>query len=290
MGLGARLPGRRAAGDRDRGGGIVVRRTGVVLCVVCAAVASAQTVEWERTPIAVTLAVGVERQVRFEGPATVGVPAGLLETGALRAEFANDTAYWLATEPFGKRRFKVRLERTGEFVLFDVTAVPGAGGAGETLEVVVARPEQGGASSAPNADDLRGDLVELVRHAARLDLAPPRLAAPPAGTVPVETAATDVTALYCGADPARLRLAVVGQLARAGLFVTTFEASNLTGAPLELDVRRLRPEAGPRTGTAGGIVAVGWTRSTLAAAGEAGFTARFYVVTRAPFDLAADSR
>ena len=261
-----------------------------MLWLVCAATAPAETVEWERTPIAVTLAVGVERQVRFEGPATVGVPADLVETGALRAEFANDTAYWLATEPFGTRRFKVRLERTGEFVLFDVSAVPGAGGAGETLEVVVARPEQGAAPSAPDSDDPRAGLVELVRQAARRDLAPPRLAALPAGTVSVETAAPDVTALYRSADPARLRLAVVGQLARAGLFVTTLEARNLSAAPLELDVRRLRPAANPRTGTAGGFVAVGWTRSTLAAAGEPGFTARLYVVTRAPFDLAAGAR
>ena len=150
-------------------------------CAVWACAASAGTVEWERTPIPVTLAVGAEQAVRFEGPATVGAPADLVETGALRAEFANDTAYWLATEPFGTRRVKVRLERTGEFVLFDVRAVPGAGGTAEPLEVRVARPEQGVADAAGAFDDPRGALVELVRHAARLDLAPPRLAGAPGG-------------------------------------------------------------------------------------------------------------
>ena len=248
--------------------------------------AFAETVEWERTPIAVTLAVGVERQIRFEGPATVGAPADLIGSGALRAEFANDTAYWLATEPFAARRVKVRLERTGEFVLFDVGAVPGSGGTAEALEVRVARPEREAIASADRVpDDPRGGVVALVRDAARVDLAPPRLAALPAGTVAVETVAADATALYRHPERNRLRLGVGGQLSRGGLFVTTLEASNLSPELLEVDVRRLRAEPGPRTGAAAGILAIGWTRAALAPAGEPGFTARFYVVTRVPFDL-----
>lgn len=250
---------------------------------------AAETVEWERTPIAVTLAVGVERQIRFEGPATVGVPADLVETGALRAQFANDTAYWLAAEPFGARRFKVRLERTGEFVLFDVDAVDAGGGTAEPLEVRVARPEKDGSAPAEGAaEDPRGGAVALIRHAARLDLAPPRLAVLPAGTVVVETAATDAARLYRHPDRTRLRIEVLGQLSRGGLFATTVEASNLTAEPLELDVRRLRARAGPRNGASDGFVAVGWTRSALAPAGEPGFTARLYLVSREPFDVAAE--
>ncbi len=256
------------------------------LCTAWLCAASAETVEWERTPIPVTLAVGVEREIRFEGPATVGAPADLIASGRLRAEFANDTAYWLATEPFGARRVKARLERTGEFVLFDVRAVPGGGGTAEPLEVTVARPEQGGAARGGAAEDPRGALVGLVRHAARLDLAPPRLTAGAADVVPVETARTNATALYRHRDAKRLRLAVRGQVSRGGLFVTTLEASNATDVALELDVRRLRAFPGPRLGTASGFVAVAWTRSALAPAGEPGFSARLYVVTRVPFDLA----
>ena len=267
-----------------------MRKTVFALCLAWHS-AAAETVEWDRTPIALTLAVGVERQVRFEGPATVGVPADLVASGALRAEFANDTAYWLATEPFGTRRFKVRLERTGEFVLFDVRATTGGGGAAEPLEVAVARPEQAGARLPDaGAEDPRGALVELVRFAARRDLAPPRLAAMPAGVAAVETAAVDVTPLYRHPDGDRIRLAVLGQWSRGGLFVTTVEAANRSAEMVELDVRRLRRGDGRRSGVAEGIVAVGWTRSTLAPAGEPGFTARLYVVTREPFDLAADVR
>ena len=260
-------------------------RAAYLLGLLAAAGARAETVEWSRTPIPVTLGVGVERQVRFEGPATVGVPAELLETGALRAEFANDTAYWLATEPFAARRFRVRLERTGEFVLLDVAAVADAPGAAEPLEVRVARPESDAlAPSHAPAEDPRDGAVALIRDAARRDLAPPRLGALPAGTVAVETARADAGGLYRHPDRARMDLSVVGQLARGGLFVTTLEAVNRSPEPVEIDVRRLRPRAAPRRGTAGGFLAIGWTRATLAPAGTPGFTARFYVVSRAPFD------
>ena len=259
-------------------------------CLLAAAGAEAETVEWARTPIPVTLGVGVERQVRFEGPATVGVPAELLEAGALRAEFANDTAYWLATEPFAARRFRVRLERTGEFVLLDVEAVAGASGAAEPLEVRIARPEEEAiaASKAPG-EDPRDGAVALIRDAARLDLAPPRLAGLPAGTVAVETTRTDAAALYRHPDRARMRWSVAGQLSRGGLFVTTIEAANRSPEALEIDVRRLRPSEAPRSGSSPGFLAIGWTRATLAPAGTPGFTARLYVVTREPFDRVTEA-
>ena len=267
-----------------------MKRAAFAVCLLAVAGARAETVEWVRTPIPVTLGVGVERQVRFEGPATVGVPAELLETGALRAEFANDTAYWLATEPFAARRFRVRLERTGEFVLLDVAAVADAGNAAEPLEVRVVRPESDAIapSHAPAADP-RDGAVALIRDAARLDLAPPRLAALPAGTVSVETARTDADALYRHPDRARMDLQVVGQLMRGELFVTTLEVANRSPGPVEIDVRRLRPRAAPRRGTAGGFVAIGWTRATLAPAGAPGFTARLYVVSREPFDRVTEA-
>ena len=261
-----------------------------VVCLLVASSAQAETVEWVRTPIPVTLGVGVERQVRFEGPATVGVPAELLERGALRAEFANDTAYWLATEPFAARRFRVRLERTGEFVLLDVEAVADAGGAAEPLEVRIARSEEEAIEALKaSAEDPRDGAVALIRDAARLDLAPPRLADLPAGTVAVETARADAGVLYRHPDRARMRWSVVGQLSRAGLFVTTLEAANRSPEPVAIDVRRLRAGPASRSAAAGGFVAIGWTRAALAPAGTPGFTARLYVVSREPFDRVVEA-
>ena len=71
--------------------------------------------------------------------------------------------------------------------------------------------------------------------------------------------------------------------------ITTVEASNRSPYRLEVDVRRIRAHGGPRSGAREGFVAIGWTRSTLAPAGEPGFTARFYLVSREPFDLVAEA-
>lgn len=265
-----------------------MRKAVLALCLSWQLTVAAETVEWERTPIALVLAVGVERQVRFEGPATVGVPADLVRSGALHAEFANDTAYWLATEPFAPRRFRVRLERTGEFVLFDVRAVAG-GGAPAPLEVTVARPERDGIGlGEASAEDPRSAVVELVRFAARRDLAPARLADVPAGVVSVETAIADATTLYRHPDRDRLRLTVLGSWSRGGVFVTTLKATNRSAAVVELDVRRLRPTSALGGGVAEGFLAVGWTRFRLAPAGERGSSARVYVATNEPFDLAVE--
>lgn len=262
--------------------------------VAAAAGAGAVTVEWDRTPIPLALTVGVEQQVRFEGPASVGAPADLVERGALRAQFVNDTAYWLATEAFETRRMAVRLERTGEFVMFDLRAIESVdgygGGAMEPLEVVVARPEQGGAQAVEKrgAHDPRAGLVGLIRYAAQLDLAPRRLVSGMRGVVPVESALGDVSALYRHEDGERLFLAVRGQWSGGGLFVTTLEAVNLSGEPLAIDVRYLRNRAGGREGVSPGFLAVGAVGRQLAPEGQEGSSGRLYVVTREPFDAAVD--
>ncbi len=257
---------------------------GVLWCID----ASTATVEWNRTPIAVTLPVGVERQIRFEGPATVGLPADLVESGALRAEFANDTAYWLASEPFATRRFKVRLERTGEFVLFDVRAVLGSATA-QPLQVRTARTDDRDTSGGEaRPDDPRAGLIELVRFAARSDLAPPRLVGGFADLVSVGAGLGEVNALYRHPDAARLQVAMVRQWSRQGLFVTVLEAANTSTERLDIDLRRLRAAPGRRNGATEGFVAIAWTRSTLAPQGETGSTARFYAVTRKPFERVAE--
>jgi len=144
------------------------------------------------------------------------------------------------------------------------------------------------ASKAPAADP-RDGAVALIRDAARLDLPPPRLADLRTGTVVVETARTDAARIYRHPDRARVDLQVVGQLSRAGLFVTTLEAVNRSPDPVEIDVRRLRAREAPRSGTGGGFLAIGWTRSTLAPAGAPGFTVRLYVVSREPFDRVTEA-
>ena len=256
--------------------------------------AGAATIEWDRTPIPLQLVVGVEQQVRFDGSATVGMPADLVRGGVLRAQFVNDTAYWLATGAFEARRVAVRLDRTGEFVMFDLSAEPGFDlgvGAAEPLEVVVTRPERGGGlvpGGGAGRRDERSGLVSLIRLAVQKDVGPERLAAGRAGLVSVDSRLEDVSALYRHPDRPKVRLAVRGQWSAGGLFVTSVEAANVSREPVALDARGLRERAGvPRYGTShAGFVAVGYIESRLAAAGEPGSSTRLYVVTEEPFDSA----
>lgn len=252
--------------------------------------ADARVAEWSRTPIAVVLEVGVEQQVVFPGRASVGVPADVLDSGALEVQFANETAYWRAAAPFPRRRVVARIEATGEFVLFDVQAVPTYGAtpaAAELIEVVVARPESSPRTPARSpGEDVRVGVVGLIRHAARVDEAPGRLATPPAGLVGVDMAVRDVTALYGHADRGLVTLTARRQWSAGGLFVTAIEAVNWAEEPLVLDVRHLARRAGAvRSGVAGdGFLAVGAVRYRLEPAGYARSTTSLYVVTSGPFD------
>ena len=164
------------------------------------------------------------------------------------------------------------------------------GGTAEPLEVVVARPERGGAAVAEKrgAHDPRAAVVGLIRYAAQLDLAPRRLVSGVQGVMPVESSLGNVTALYRHADRERLLLAVRGQWSGGGLFVTTLEAVNVSAEPLVLDVRYLQSRDGPRDGVSRGFVAVGSVDRALAPESEPGSATRVYVVTREPFDAAVD--
>lgn len=268
-------------------------RTGLaVLGAAWAAAALPATVEWNRTPIGVVLEVGTEQQIRFEGKATVGVPAELAETGALATLFVNDTAYWTARAPFDRRRLPVRLDATGEFVLFDVEAVPAMEtgfGPPEPLEVVVVRPEKRstGTGGRQGRADVRTGLVELIRFAARRDLGPARLVDRQAAIVAVRTDTADVTALYRHPDMARTAWRVRGQWTLRGLFVTSIEVRNTGVRPVDLDPRHFQFSAGGAwNGSSRGFVAVGCARYALAPAGEEGSRTMVHVVTEQPFDAA----
>lgn len=267
----------------------------VLVAVLAVVPAAGMTVEWDRTPIPVVLVVGVEQQVRFDGPATVGVPGDLVDAGALRAVFVNDTAYWLARTPFERRRLTVRVQATGQHILFDVRAVEGsvAGGVADPIEVVVALAGDAGRErTTPQGTDPRGPLVHLIRHVAQLDRAPARLVAGLEGVSQVETALWDVTGLYRHPDASKLKVAVSKQWVAGGLYVTVLNVWNLTDAPLPFDVRRLAHVAeGERpNGVSRGFVAIGIVDDEAGALGPAsrGARKRLYVVTREPFDAAVE--
>ena len=95
---------------------------GALLAILSSVAQAVQTIKWDKTVIPVELIVGVEQMIHFQGPATVGLPPTLANADVFRHLFASNTAYWKALAPLKTERIKVRLDNTGEFLLFDVSA------------------------------------------------------------------------------------------------------------------------------------------------------------------------
>ena len=254
-----------------------------LLCV--AAAVHAETVRWERTPIPLHLEVGRERLVVFPLGGDVGVPRALVDAGALRVDFVNDTAYWNAYLPFEAHRVPVRLA-DGTTVLFDVSASPaGTDGAPGLLRVVRAgddaAPETGGADGPSEGERV----LRLIRFAVQQDYAPARVA----GTLPGAVRGTvevdgDLAGLYRHADAARLEVLPRAAWHALGLHVTGLEFVNAGDAPVTLDPRLLQHAAGVAVnGHSRRFVAAGWLAAELAPAGRPGSSTMVYVVTRRPF-------
>ncbi len=255
-----------------------------LLCV--AAAVHAETVRWERTPIPLHLEVGRERLVVFPLSGDVGVPRALVDAGALRVDFVNDTAYWNAYAPFEAHRVPVRLA-DGETVLFDVSAGRARSDARARglLRVVRtgddAAPETGGAESTAEGERV----LRLIRFAVQQDYAPARLA----GTLPGAVRGTvevdgDLARLYRHADAARLEVLPRAAWHALGLHVTGLEFVNAGDAPVTLDPRLLQHAAGVAVnGHSRRFVAAGWLAAELAPAGRPGSSTMVYVVTRRPF-------
>ncbi len=210
------------------------------------ATAHAETVRWERAPIALHLEVGRERMVAFPLGGDVGLPRTLVEEGALRVDFVNDTAYWNAYAPFEARRVPVRLA-DGTTVLFDVSAgPPRADGAAPGLLRVVragddAEPPPGGGTGASEGERV----LRLIRFAVQQDYAPVRVA----GTLPGAVRGAvevdgDLARLYRHADAARLAVLPRSAWRALGLHVTALEFVNAGDAPVTLDPRLLQHAAG----------------------------------------------
>ncbi|MCY4029638.1 MAG: DUF3438 family protein [Acidobacteria bacterium] len=264
--------------------GMGMRGLATAACLLGLA-AHAETVRWERAPIPLQLEVGRERMVAFPLGGDVGLPGALVDAGALRVDFVNDTAYWNAYAPFESHRVPVRLA-DGTTVLFDVSAgPPRAGGSTPGLLRVAlagdeAAPEPGDAGPSEGERVLR-----LIRFAVQQDYAPARVA----GTLPGAVRGTvevdgDLARLYRHADAARLEVLPRGAWAAYGLHVTGLEFVNAGDAPVTLDPRLLQHAARVAVnGHSRRFVAASWLAAELAPAGRAGSSTMVYVVTRRPF-------
>lgn len=268
---------------------------GAVLWVWCSYATAVQSVMWDKTVIELELSVGVEQMVQFSGSADVGVSGAMASTDVFRHLFVNNTAYWTAMQPFAKHRAQVRLHDTGEFVLFDVTAVNRANPPklAEPIRVVLPEASMGqGVSIAGANQNSPGSIsmFELIRYAAQTDHSPARVVEAVSGVREVDhRISAELSALYNHADAGKLDMYVSGAWAGINLYVTAIEVRNRTDAPLLIDPTRLQHTAHtPVNGVAHHFIATAMIRREVGPRGQPNDTSLIYVVTERPFGSVID--
>jgi integrating conjugative element protein (TIGR03749 family) len=252
-----------------------------------------ETIQWDQTVIPLELIVGVEQLVQFQGSAVIGVPASLANPDTFRHLFVNDTAYWKALEPFGKQRVKVRLESSGGFVLFDISAktVKRPPKSVEPISIVVTVKGAGPISASTSAQTEQAiTMFDLIRYAAQSDHSPPRVVAPLAGVRPVEqNVHSELSRLYNHADSVNLDMFARATWSVGGWYVTAIEVRNRTKQSIEIDPSRLQHTAhGVVNGVANQFMASALIRGDVAPRGKTDDTTFLYVVTDKPFSAVID--
>lgn len=230
---------------------------------------------WRNIPIRVVLPVGRERRIDFPASVKIEWPRDV-ETRTERLQIReNGSVYWTAAVPFGTHRVNV-ITLTGETYLLDVEARDGA--SARTLVVLDERfPDR--EATEVTSDPVQAtaaplDAVDLVRYAAQQLYGPRRAVKMLPGVVQIPVSTDDVP-LYRGGD---LRTSPIAQWKTPGsLYVTAIRVTSDSLEPVRLDPRQLRGEWLSATAQHGRV----------SAAGEAGDTTAWYLVSDRPFEEAA---
>lgn len=233
---------------------------------LCAELTLPQRIQWQKTPIAITMSVGEERMVHFRGPVSVGLPATL--ESVLRTQTVNGTVYLMAKAAFGSTRVIVREINSGQVYLFDLSASTSSG---NTAPIVVTLDETGTAENRLGETDngARHGYVSLTRFAAQQLYAPMRLLSSVPGIVRVPVQRESV-ALVPG-DTVEAQPLVAW---RAGhLYVTAVKLTNRLGIAQTLDPRTLR----------GAWLSAAFQHARLLPAGDETDTTAVYLVSAQPF-------
>jgi len=241
---------------------------------LCAESMLSQRIQWQKTPIAITLSVGEERLVHFRAPVSVGLPATL--ESVLRTQTVNGTVYLMAKAAFGSTRVMVREIDSGQVYLFDLSASTSSGTtsgvtSGNTAPIVVTLDEPGTAENRLGETDngARHGYVSLTRFAAQQLYAPMRLLSAVPGIVRVPVQRGSV-ALVPG-DTVEAQPLVAW---RAGhLYVTALKLSNRSRKAQVLDPRTLR----------GAWLSAAFQHARLLPAGDEADTTAVYLVSAQPF-------
>ena len=260
---------------------------GAVMLLSCHAFGSqsVQSVMWDKTPIRISLIVGVEQMIQFPTSAEVGLPANLASPDVFNTLFAAKTAYWKATQPFVSERIQVRLAG-GEIVLFDVSArvdkTPPV--AVDILNIV--RADGNRAASHNEGGDSRelATIFDAIRYGVQSTYSPARLVEPLVGVrkTPVSLSG-NLHKIYNHKDHWGLVVAVDQAWTVDGLHVTSLSVVSRHSHPVMLDNRLVQHTLGADLhGVERHFVASHFFNHELKAAGDDGDRTTLFIVTDKP--------
>jgi integrating conjugative element protein (TIGR03749 family) len=134
-----------------------------------------QVVEWNKRPIDVVLQVGKERIIQVPDNVLVGVPNSIKPL--LRVQPAQGYVYLTALESFSESRLQLKMHKTGEIILVDVSTTT----QNTTDEsIVIKLPKQVSNNNSVVSNQPQNQKaatpIELTRFATRTFYAPERLA------------------------------------------------------------------------------------------------------------------
>lgn len=205
--------------------------------------AGAETVRWDKTPIALSLPVGQERMITFPGSVQPGLPRQLAKN--LRVQTIGDTLYVRAEESFETTRMPVREIGSGRIYLLDLTAEAAAPAtpvriavAGGATTASTSPPQTLRATGPKQSPAPNHGLMTLTRFAAQQVYAPERLIAPLAGVSRTHLTETVAPQIYEGAIVEVTPLAA--WQSSNGLYVTALKLRNRLDKGFEIDPRHLR--------------------------------------------------
>ena len=274
----------------------VSRRIGFCwLLIVSSHAGAVQNIAWDKSVIKLELIVGVEQLIHFNGPATVGLPSPLADHDVFRHLFTSETAYWKAMRPFRTERVKVRLDDTGDFVLFDVSARTERKPPKSVEPIAIVLPSDESKADMLVQKEAPQDSVtmfDLLRYAAQTDYSPPRVVSAVRGVHALEnTINTDLSPLYNHSDNGKVDMFVDEIWGAEGWYVTSIVVRNRTASPVTIDPSKMQHTVrNVVNGASNHFLAAAMLHRVLGPRGgtSTADNSRIYIITDKPFGRVID--
>jgi integrating conjugative element protein (TIGR03749 family) len=235
--------------------------------------AHTEHVVFRRKPITVMLPLKRERLLSFPAPVQLDLPASVMS--ALKVSSVGRTTYLYASKPIPKTRVMAQeLEGARRVFLVDLITAADASVMADELEIHGPDEERSASEGQPaskGADANEIDMVQLTRFAAQTVYAPTRLLPSVTGIAQTPVSLTPLPGLI---RAARVMAAPIGAWRAGALTVTAVKLTNVSSAPLALNLDELR----------GKWVAASSQHPDLGPAGSSADTSVLYLICEGPFE------